>query len=122
MHQYIEELKQRNHKKALPAMDPGRDLVDVAIHYLEELTASNNHDAETLADWEAHLSRVVDYFTRWQHASVHHPEPLPRRRSLASIGIPDIYAFNEWLRSMPDQRGNQLSDESRRHHLRSLSR
>ena len=121
VHQYIAELSQRNHKKALLAIDPGSDLVDVAIHYLEELTASNDYDAETLADWEAHLSRVVAYFTRWQHASVHHPEPLPRRRSLISIGIPDIYAFNEWLRSMPDPRGNQLSNESRRDHLRALS-
>lgn len=120
VHQYIEELSQRNKKKALPAIDFGSDLADVAIQYLEELTASNDYDAETLADWEAHLSRVVAYFTRWQHASVHHPEPLPRRRSLTSIGIPDIYAFNEWLRSMPDQRGNQLSDESRRDHLCAL--
>jgi hypothetical protein len=120
LHQYIEELRERNQKKALPAIDPGPDLADVAIHYLEELTASNDYDAETLADWEAHLSRIVDYFTRWQHASIHHPEPLPRRRSLGSISVPDIYALNEWLRSMPDHRGNQLSDESRRDHLSAL--
>lgn len=78
VHQYIAELSQRKHKKALPAIDPGPDLVDVAIRYLDELAASNHYDAETLADWEAHLSRVVDYFTRWQHASVHHPEPRCR--------------------------------------------
>jgi hypothetical protein len=37
VHQYIAELSQRNQKKALPAIDPGPDLADVAIHYLEEL-------------------------------------------------------------------------------------
>lgn len=116
LHQYIEELKERD-KKALPVIDPGPDLADFAIRYLEELTASNDYDARWLAEREACLSRVVDYFTRWQHASVHHPEPLPRRRSLASIEIYDIYAFNDWLRSIPDQRGNQLSDESHRDHL-----
>lgn len=121
LHQYIQELRERNQKKALPAIDPGPDLADVAIHYLEELTASNDYDAETLADWEAHLSRVVDYFTRWQHASVHHPEPLPRRRSLASISLPDVHAFNEWLTATPNRRGNQLSNESRREHLHVLS-
>ena len=120
LHQHIEELRKHNKKKALPAIDPGPDLADCAIHYLGELTASGWYNADWLADWETCLSRVVDYFTRWQHASVYHPEPLPRRRSLASIGIPDIYAFNEWLRSMPDQRGNHLSDETRRDHLRAL--
>lgn len=120
VHQYIAELSQRNHKKALPAIDPGPDLVDVATRHLEELAASNDYDAEWLANWEACLSRVVAYITRWQHASVHHPDPLPRRRSLASISVPEIYAFNEWLRSMPDHQGNQLSDESRRDHLGAL--
>lgn len=119
LHQYIQELKERD-KKALSVVDPGLDLVDVAVRHLEELAASNDYPAQWLANWEACLSRVVDYFTRWQHASVHHPEPLPRRRSLASISVSDLYALNEWLRSMPDHRGNQLSDESRREHLRAL--
>lgn len=121
LHQHMRELSERNKKKALLAIDPGPDLADVAIHYMEELAASNRYDAETLADWEACLSRVVDYFTRWQHASVRHPEPLPRRRSLASIGDSDVYALNEWLRSIPDPQGNQLTDASRRDHLRALS-
>jgi integrase len=105
----------------LLAVDPGPDLVDLAIHHLEEQAALYAYNAEWLMELEAYLSRVVDYFTRWQHASARHPEPLPRRRSVASIGIPDVHAFNEWLKSMPDRQGSQLSDPSRRHHLRALS-
>ena len=84
-YQYIERLREPNNKKALPAIDPGSNLVDYAIHYLEDLAASNDYDADWLGDWETCLSRVVAYFTRWQHASVDHQEPLPRRRSLASM-------------------------------------
>lgn len=120
LYQHLTELRERTKKKALLAIDPGPDLVDVATHYLEQLTASKDYDTVTLADWEARLSRVVDYLTRWQHASTRHPEPLPRRRSLGSIGVDDVYALNEWLRSMPDRQGSPLSGASRRDHLRAL--
>lgn len=108
-------------KKALHALGSGPDLTDFAGHYSAEMAASDDYDADELRELDACLVRVVDYFTRWQHASARQPEPLQRRRPLALIGIPDIYAFNEWLNSMPDQEGNQLTAESRRTHLYVLS-
>ena len=95
--------------------------MDFANHHLEEQTASDNYDAEWLMDSEADLNLAVDYFMRWQHASTRHPEPLPRRRSLASIDVADVRAFNEWLTSMPDQRGCQRPATSRRQILSALS-
>src|SRR5438128_8165073 len=46
LHQYIEKLRERNNKEALPAIDPGPDLADCAIDYLGEMTASGWYDAE----------------------------------------------------------------------------
>jgi integrase len=119
--QLVRKFMAREKKKILHALASGPDLTDFAGHYSAELAASDDYDADELRELDACLVRVVDYFTRWQHASPRQPEPLQRRRPLALIGVPDIYAFNEWLNSMPDQEGNQLTAESRRAHLYALS-
>lgn len=121
LHQRVTELTERQARKVLAAVDPGPDLVDFANYHLKKQTASDAHDTEWLMDSEAYLVLAVDYFTRWQHASTRHPEPLPRRRSLASIDVSDVRAFNEWLKFMPDQRGCQRPAESRRGILNALS-
>jgi hypothetical protein len=100
LNQLLAKFEKRKKKKVLAAIDPGPDLADFAIHHLEEQAASDDYDTEWLTDSEAYLALAVDYFTRWQHASTRHPEPLPRRRSLASIDVPDVRAFSEWLKSM----------------------
>ncbi len=121
LHQLLAKLTKRKAKKVRAAISPGPDLADFAIHHLEEQAASDNYDTEWLTDSEAHLALAVDYFTRWQHASVRHPEPLPQRRGLASIDVPDVRAFSEWLKSMPDQWGCQRPVASRRRILSALS-
>lgn len=121
LHQLLAKFKKQKEKKVRAAIDPGPDLADFAIHHLEELAASDNYDTEWLTDSETYLALAVDYFARWQHASVRQPEPLPRRRGLASIAVPDVRAFNEWLKSMPDQRGRQRPAASRRRTLSALS-
>jgi len=120
LHQLLAKYKKRKEKKVQAAIDPGPDLAEFAIHHLEEQAASDDYDTEWLTDSEAYLALAVDYFTRWQHASVRHPEPLPRRRGLASIDIPDVRAFSEWLNAMPDQRGCQRPTASRRRILNAL--
>lgn len=119
LHQLLAKYKKRKEKKVRAAINPGPDLAEFAIHHLEQ-AASDDYDAEWLTDSEAYLVLAVDYFTRWQHASVRHPEPLPRRRGLASIDIPDVRAFSEWLNAMPDQRGCQRPAASRRRILNAL--
>jgi len=121
LHQLLEKLTKRKEKKVRAAIDPGPDLVDFAIHHLEEQAASDNYDTEWLTDSEAYLALAVDYFTRWQHASVRRPEPLPRRRGLALIDVPDVRAFSEWLKSLPDHRGCQRPAAPRRRILTALS-
>lgn len=121
LHQLLAKFKKRKEKKVRAAIDPGPDLTDFAIHHLEEQAASDNYDTDWLTDSETYLALAVDYFTRWQHASVRHPEPLPRRRGLASIDVPDVRAFSEWLKSMPDQWGYQRPAASRRRILNALS-
>jgi integrase len=121
LNQLLAKFEKRKKKKVLAAIDPGPDLADFAIHHLEEQAASDDYDTAWLTDSEAYLALAVDYFTRWQHASTRHPEPLPRRRSLASIDVPDVRAFSEWLKSMPDQRGCQRPTASRRRILSALS-
>lgn len=121
LNQLLAKFKKRKEKKVLAAIDPGPDLADFAIHHLEEQAALGDYDTEWLTDSEAYLALAVDYFTRWQHASTRHPEPLPRRRSLASIDVPDVRAFSEWLNSIPDQRGCQRSTAFRRRILSALN-
>jgi integrase len=119
LHRLLAQYTKRKEKKVRAAIDPGPDLAEFAIHHLEQ-AASDDYDAEWLTDSEPYLVLAVDYFTRWQHASVRHPEPLPRRRGLASIDIPDVRAFSEWLNAMPDQRGCQRPAASRRRILNAL--
>jgi integrase len=121
LHQLLAKFKKRKEKKVRTAIYPGPDLADFAIHHLEEQAASDNYDTEWLAELETYLALAVDYFTRWQHALVRHPEPLPRRRGLASIDVPDVRAFSEWLKSMPDERGCHRPAASRRRILNALS-
>ena len=121
LHRLVRKLKEQKKRNVLVAIDPGRDLSESAIHRLAQQAASDAYDAEELMDAEAYLNLAVDYFTRWQHASIRRPEPLPRRRSLASIGISDVRAFNEWLKSTPDQQGSHRPAASRRQILRALS-
>lgn len=121
LHQLLAKYKKRKEKKVRAAIDPGPDLAEFAHHHLEERAGSDDYDIEWLTDSEAYLALAVDYFTRWQHASVRHPEPLPRRRGIASIDVQDVRAFSEWLKSMPDQRGCQRPAASRRRILSALS-
>jgi integrase len=121
LHRLVRKLKEQKKRNVLVAIDPGPDLSESTIHRLAQQAASDAYDAEELMDAEAYLNLAVDYFTRWQHASIRRPEPLPRRRSLASIGLSDVRAFNEWLKSTPDQQGSQRPAASRRQILRALS-
>jgi integrase len=121
LHRRIKALKEQTRQDIWHSIDPGPDLADFAIHHLERMGSSREGGSGWLFNTEKNLTRVVKYFTCYQHASTRDPKPQPRPRSLSTIDVQDVHAFHEWLKTQPNGRGGLLSAQSRRHHLSALS-
>jgi integrase len=121
LHLRVRELEEQNKKNILRAIDPDPDFAEFAIHHLEEMESSREGGSGWLLNTEKNLVRAVEYFMCYQHATTRNPKPQPRWRSLSTIGVQDVHAFHEWLKTQPNGRGGVLSPQSRRHHLSALS-
>jgi integrase len=117
----VRELEEQNKKSVLLAIDPDPDFAKFAIHHVEEMESSREGSPGWLLNTEKYLARAVEYFMCHQYATTRNPKPLPRQRSLSTIGVQNVHAFHEWLKTQPNGRGGMLSAQSRRHHLSALS-
>jgi integrase len=119
LQQHIRRLTDRKQKQAMFAIDP--DFEGFVDHHVEEMERSREGRPGWLLNTRTNLTRAVKYFTCYQHATTRNPKPQPRPRSLSTIGVQDVRAFHEWLKTQPNRRGGMLSAQSRRHHLIALS-
>lgn len=117
----MSELAEERKTRALLGLDPDADLAEFSVYHLEEKAATGEYQQRWLDKSETYLARAVAFFTRYQRATEKDPEPDPCPRNLATIGVPDIRLYHEWLKTQPNNRGGQLGRQSRRHHLNVLS-
>jgi integrase len=117
----LAELTKHRRNRVLLGVNPEADLTEFAVHHLRAKAESGEYDDQWLDTLETYLARAVAFFTRYQHARPHNREPVGMPRNLATISVPDIRAYDDWLKKEPNGRGGFLGPQSRRHHLNALS-
>ena len=119
--QLMTELAEERKNRVLLGLNPDADLAEFSVYHLEEKASSGEYRQQYLEISATYLARAVAFFSRFQRATPEDPEPEPRPRNLAAIGVPDVREFHEWLKTQPNGRGGLLGRGSRRHHLSALS-
>lgn len=115
------KLAEGRRNRALLGLNPDADLAEISIYHLKEKAATGDYQQQWLDISATYLARAVAFFTRYQRATEKNPEPDPCPRNLATIGVPDIRQYHEWLKTQSNGRGGVLGRGSRRHHLNVLS-
>jgi integrase len=119
--QRLAELTKQRRDRILFGLRPEADLAEFSVHHLEAKAESGEYDYKWLDTLGTYLARAVAFFARYQHAGPRNPEPRGIPRNLATISVPDVRAFDDWLKQQPNGRGGFLGPQSRRHHLNALS-
>lgn len=118
----LTELQERKQNQVRVMIDPDADLATYALHHMRIMVESGSYSSGWLASTELYLARAVEFFIGQQDKSAFVATRKQRSRLLATIGVRDVSAYINWLRSLPNGRGATLSRQAIRHHLSALSR
>jgi integrase len=122
----IADLESRRRRRVRNEPEEDTHLASYSVHHLRKKRLANKVSGQWLESAEKHLLTAIEFFCN-------KGRPLPQDgsgdpiltgiadRELSSIGVTDIQEYAEWLSSLPNRRGERLSQSSQRKYLNSLS-